>query len=253
MKVLITGTSRGIGKAIALKFLKEGHEVIGFDILEDGINKYQNKNNDKVATSKYEKENAKDVKDTLKNDEGRIKVLKYQNYTHIIKDITDKNLPDIKNIDILINNAGVQESGKDIDINLKGTINITEKYGIQKNIKSIIFIASASARTGAEFPEYAASKGGMVTYMKNVALRIAKFGATSNSISAGGVTTSLNKHIMENEKLWNAVLNETLLNKWASPEEIADFVYFIAVINKSMTGQDLLIDNGEELKSNFIW
>ena len=56
------------------------------------------------------------------------------------------------------------------------------------------------------------------SYMKNVALRISKFGATSNAISAGGVTTELNKHIIDDKKLWNAVLNETMLNKWASPE-----------------------------------
>src|SRR5699024_7189314 len=153
-----------------------------------------------------------------------------------------KELPDIENIDILVNNAGVQNTKDDIDINLKGTINITEKYGIQSNIKSIVFIASASASTGAEFPEYVASKGGMVAYMKNVALRIAEYKATANSVSAGGVITPLNKHIIESPKLWNEVLNETLLNKWATAEEIADFVYFLSVNNKSMTGQDLLID-----------
>lgn len=215
MKILITGTSRGIGRATAIKFLNEGHCVIGMDICKSTINN--------------------------------------PHYTHIVKNITDKDLPDIENIDILVNNAGVQESGNDIDINLKGTINITEKYGIQPNIKSIVFNASASAITGAEFPEYAASKGGMVTYMRNVALRIACFGATSNAINAGGVTTELNKHILDDPKLLKEVLNETMLNKWASPEEIADFIYFISVINKSMTGQDLLVDNGEALKSNFIW
>ena len=93
----------------------------------------------------------------------------------------------------------------------------------------------------------------MVAYMKNVALRIAEYKATANSVSAGGVITPLNKHIIESPKLWNEVLNETLLNKWATAEEIADFVYFLSVNNKSMTGQDLLIDNGEALKANFVW
>ena len=215
MKILITGTSEGIGKAIALKFLEKGHNVIGID-----------------------KEQA-----TIEN----------ELYTHITQDICSKELPEIEDVEILINNAGVQESGNDIDVNLKGTIAITEKYGIQDKIKSIIFIASASARTGAEFPEYVASKGGMVSYMKNVALRIAQYGATSNSISAGGVTTKLNEHIINNPVLWKQVLDETLLNKWASAEEIAEFAYFIAVVNKSMTGEDIFIDNGEALKSNFIW
>ena len=184
MKILITGTSEGIGKAIALKFLKEGHNVFGIDLNPSSI--------------------------------------EHNLYTHIQGDICDKSLPDISNIEILVNNAGVQDSGKDIDINLKGTINITEKYGIQSQIKSIVFIASSSASTGAEFPEYVASKGGIVAYMKNVALRIAKYGATSNSISAGGVITKLNQHILDDPNLWQQVLNETLLNKWATPEEIAD-------------------------------
>lgn len=214
MKVLITGTSEGIGRAVAAKFLKEGHEVIGIDIIASTIND--------------------------------------NNYTHIVSDIS-KTLPAIDNVEILINNAGVQNNGSDIDINLKATIAVTEKYAIQPKIKSVVFMASASATTGAEFPEYVASKGGVVAYMKNVALRIANYGATSNSISAGGVITKLNQHIIDSPTLWKQVLNETLLNKWASAEEIAEFTYFIAINNKSMTGQDIFIDNGEALKSNFIW
>ena len=212
MKVLVTGTSKGIGKSIATKFLEEGHDVIGFDILEGTINN--------------------------------------KNYTHYIQDICEK-LPDIEDIDILVNNAGIQE-GEVIKVNLEGTINVTEKY-INPNIKSIVFITSTSATTGSEFPNYVASKGGVLAYMKNVALRISKYKATANSISPGGVKTDLNSHILNDEKLYKAVLDETLLNKWAEPEEIADFVYFVSVINKSMTGEDIIIDNGEKLKSNFIW
>lgn len=212
MKVLVTGTSKGIGKSIATKFLNEGHDVIGFDILESTI--------------------------------------KHDNYTHYIQDICNE-LPNIENIDILVNNAGIQE-GEVIKVNLEGTINVTEKY-INPNIKSIVFITSTSATTGAEFPRYAASKGGVLAYMKNVALRISEYKATANSISPGGVITELNNHILNDEILYRAVLDETLLDKWAEPEEIADFVYFVSVINKSMTGEDIIIDNGEKLKSNFIW
>ena len=212
MKVLVTGTSKGIGKSIATKFLEEGHDVIGFDIQKSSIN--------------------------------------HKNYTHYIQDICNE-LPDIADIDILVNNAGIQE-GDVIKVNLEGTINVTEKY-INPNIKSIVFITSTSATTGSEFPEYVASKGGVLAYMKNVALRISKYKATANSISPGGVKTDLNSHILNDEKLYKAVLDETLLDKWAEPEEIADFVYFVSVINKSMTGEDIIIDNGEKLKSNFIW
>lgn len=215
MKVLITGTSNGIGKAIAEEFLKAGHTVIGMDV----------------------------QKSTVIN----------ENYLHYVTDILYGELPAMGNIEILINNAGVQNSGKDIDVNLKGTIRVTEQYAFNPSIKSVLFIASASASTGSEFPEYAASKGGVVAYMKNVALRLARYGATSNSLSPGGVVTELNKHILDDPKLWQAVMNETPLKKWASVDEIAEWAYFVTVKNKSMTAQDIIIDNGESAKANFIW
>ena len=215
MKVLITGTSKGIGRAIAQKFLSCGHEVIGFDELAA----------------------------TIEN----------KCYKHVQTDIHSGQLPEIEGVEVLINNAGVQNSGRDIDINLKGSIRVTEKYAIQGAVKSVLFIASSSARTGAEFPEYAASKGGIVAYMKNVALRVAKYGGTANSLSPGGVKSALNEHVMNDPKLWQKVMDETLLEKWAEPEEIAEWAYFMTVVNRSMTAQDILVDNGEDAKANFIW
>lgn len=214
MRILITGTSQGIGLACARKYVSMGHEVIGFDIQDT------------------------DFKDSY--------------YTHMIVDITSE-LPDIDNVEVLINNAGIQDGPGVIDTNLKATIAVTEKYAFTNNIHSVLFMASSSASNGAEFPEYAASKGGVVTYMKNTALRLAKYGATSNSISAGGVYTPLNSHIMDDPDLMEQCLNETLLHRWASADEIAELAYYLTNINLSMTGQDLLIDNGEQLKSNFIW
>ena len=214
MKILITGASRGIGLACVKKYTDMGHEVIGFDV------------------------NGSDFS--------------AQSYTHMLVDITG-DLPEIEGVEVLVNNAGIQEGPDVIATNLTATIAVTEKYAFQDRIHSVLFMASSSASNGAEFPEYAASKGGVVTYMKNTALRLAKYGATSNSISAGGVYTPLNSHIMDDPELMEQCLCETLLHRWAQAEEIADFTYFLTNINKSMTGQDLLIDNGEQLKSNFIW
>ena len=93
MKVLITGTTQGIGRAIAEHFLRMGHTVAGIDRQEGSI--------DHAA------------------------------YTHYTCDVRDReHLPDVDGVEILINNAGTQNEA-DIDINLKALIYITEKYGVQ--------------------------------------------------------------------------------------------------------------------------
>lgn len=215
MKILITGTSQGIGKAIAERFLKEGHTVIGIDRKNSSI---ENKN-----------------------------------YIHHICDIRDyDSLPNIDGVNILINNAGTQNE-EDIDINLKALIKITEKYGIQEKINSVLNIGSASGHTGAEFPEYCASKGGVLAYTKNVAMRIAKYNATCNSLDPGGVLTPLNDCVINDEKLWGQIMNETPLKRWATVEEIADWAYFLTITNKFCTGQCIVVDGGESINYNFVW
>ncbi|MBE6702318.1 MAG: SDR family oxidoreductase [Ruminococcaceae bacterium] len=215
MKVLITGTSQGIGKAIAELFLREGHTVFGIDRQPQGI--------DHAA------------------------------YTHVQCDVRDKeNLPAIDGVEILINNAGTQNE-EDIDVNLKALLWMTEKYGIQPKIKAILHIGSASAHTGAEFPEYCASKGGVLAYTKNVAMRVASYGATCNSLDPGGVLTPLNECVMNDPGLWARIMDQTPLRRWATPEEIAQWAYFLTVTNSFCTGQSILVDGGESINHHFIW
>ncbi|MBR6700380.1 MAG: SDR family oxidoreductase [Firmicutes bacterium] len=215
MKILITGTSQGIGKAIAERFLKEDHIVLGIDRQEAPF--------------------------------------RHNNYVHYKMDIRAyDDLPDIEDVNILINNAGTQNED-DIDINLKALIHITEKYGVQDKISSILNIGSASAHTGAEFPEYCASKAGILAYTKNVALRVAKYGAVCNSIDPGGVVTPLNECVIKDPELWEKIMDETPLRRWASAEEIAEWAYFMTVTNKFCTGQNILIDGGEAINYNFVW
>ena len=215
MKILITGTSQGIGKAIAEDFLAKGHDVIGIDRQEASLT------------------------------EGH--------YTHIICDIRNiDDLPEIPEVEVLINNAGTQNDN-DIDTNLKALIKITEKYGIQKNIKSILNIGSASGHTGSEFPEYCASKGGVIAYTKNVALRVAEYGATCNSLDPGGVVTPLNRCVMEDQQLWKEIMDQTPLKRWAETEEIARWAYFLTVENTFCTGQSIIVDGGESINSHFVW
>ncbi|MBQ2988734.1 MAG: SDR family oxidoreductase [Clostridia bacterium] len=215
MKILITGTSQGIGEAIARLFLEKGHTVHGIDRKEASIF--------------------------------------HKNYTHTLCDVRDRaHLPEIDGVDILINNAGTQNED-DIEINLKALIAITEKYGVRRGIRSVLNIGSASAHTGAEFPEYCASKGGVLAYTKNVAIRIAQFGATCNSLDPGGVLTPLNECVMNDPILWAQIMDETPLKKWATPEEIAEWAYFLTVVNTFCTGQCILVDGGESINYHFVW
>lgn len=215
MKVLITGTSQGIGKAIASIFLENGHDVIGIDRNEASIS--------------------------------------HDSYQHLLHDVRDiENIPEMEDIQILINNAGTQNED-DIEINLRSLIRLTEKYGIQKNIKSILNVGSASGHTGAEFPEYCASKGGVIAYTKNVAQRVAEFGATCNSIDPGGVLTPLNDCVINDPQLWQEIMDQTPLKRWATPEEIAQWAYFMTVTNTFCTGQCIVIDGGESINSHFVW
>ena len=226
MDTLITGTATGIGCATAAFFLERGHRVWGIDIAEP--------------------------------------TLDHENYQHFICDVSDAaSLPDGLEPEVVISNAGVQGTGDDIAVNLHGTINVVEKYAFAGDatggrrelglapaprIRSVVCVGSASGHTGSEFPRYAASKGGVIAYTKNVAGRLAPQ-AICNSVDPGGVLTELNLPVMEDERLWGRIMDLTPLRRWAMPEEIAEWIYFVAVTNRFMTGQNLLVDGGEAGRS----
>lgn len=216
--VIISGTASGIGYATAVYFLQQGYEVLGIDRNPSGI----------IAP----------------------------HYHHAVADVREaESLPEVEKCEYVISAAGVQDEKEAIDVNLKGTINLVEKYAFNPAIRSVLMIASSSAHTGFEFPDYSASKGGVLAYMKNVAWRLAeKYKATCNSLSFGGVITPLNDPVMQDEKAWQDIMKVTPLKKWMTGKECAEWIYFMTVVNKSCSGQDILIDNGEkDLNCTFVW
>lgn len=224
MDVLITGTSQGIGLACARLFLERGHRVWGIDIQPSTI--------------------------------------EHEHYQHFLANVVEKNqLPANLEPELIVNNAGVQGSADDIAVNLVGTMNVTEAYAFvgaglaatpAPRIRSVVNVGSASGHTGSEFPAYAASKGGILAYTKNVANRLAPQ-AICNSVDPGGVLTELNRCVMDDERMWGRIMDLTPLRRWATPAEIAEWVYFVGVTNRFMTGQNLLVDGGEAGRSEFVW
>ena len=218
MNILITGASGGIGAAVAGRFLKNGHTVFGLDL----------------APAPFA----------------------HPGYTHFVTDIRDESaLPELPMPEILFLNAGVQNSPDDIDVNLKAAILVTEHY-LRGNtaLRSVLFNASASAVSGQEFPVYTASKAGLLGYMKNLAIRLAPRRIPCNAICLGGVYTPMNEPVVRDPEMWKQIMDVTPMKKWTDTEEVADWVEFLTMKNRSMSGESLLIDNGEyQLRSTFVW
>lgn len=215
MKVLITGTSQGIGKATAELFLRKGFDVIGVDLQESKI--------------------------------------EHPSYNHRQCDISD--CESFQGLDYIIHNAGVQLGEKVIKTNLLDTIQLDTKLRkVNPGVKAITFNTSISGIYGDEFPEYVASKAGLNGYVKYVAKQLMP-NAIANAVCFGGVITELNEPVIKDKELWSQVLSVNPLKRWATAEEAAEWLYFVTVVNKFATGQLFEVDGGENScpASTFVW
>ena len=90
--------------------------------------------------------------------------------------------------------------------------------------------------------------------MKNIAIKLASRKITVNAHSLGGVITESNDCVIKDEELFKKIMDVTPMKKWMDVEEVCEWCYFLTVINKSMTGENVLVDNGEaKLNQHFIW
>lgn len=218
MKVLITGTSSGVGRAAAIKFLDEGYDVVGLDWKES----------------------------TIKQD----------NYLHFQCDVSNKEeLPPVEHVSYLVNNAGIVTPKADaIRVNQIGYINVIETYGYDPCLKSIVNVGSTASSKGYDNLEYCSSQGARDAITKWAANN---FGKDSRHVIVNGLNldgivaadpekgiqgTSLEPELYAHPELMDEIANLSILKKLATVEEIAEWIYFLLVKNTVMTGQIINID-----------
>jgi 3-oxoacyl-[acyl-carrier protein] reductase len=241
--VLVTGGSRGIGKACVELFLKAGANV-AFTFQSAKIEA------DKVSSDYSGSSKLKQYKLNLAD-------------AHDIEKVIEYVLKDFGSIDVLVNNAGIwkeaaidrmtlEEWKEMMNINLTSTYLITKLLvtGMKKNkFGRIINIASTAGQRGEAFhSHYAASKGGMISLTKSLASELGLFNITVNCVAPGWVFTDMTTDSLADAEIYKKVLGDIPLNKVAQPEEIAGPVLFLAShLASHITGEILNVNGGSVL------
>jgi glucose 1-dehydrogenase len=265
---VVTGSSKGIGKAIAMEFAKVGVVVINA------------RNEDEL------KQAANDISKSINHDDGN-RVLSIPgdiSQERVCISLIESAVKQFGRIDVLINNAGIGGESKKIsdltendwdqviDVNLKGAFLCTReavKYMLQNmtnedkrrrsssssveinNNYSIINISSIHEQTPQpESAPYAASKGGMEMLTKTVALELADTGIRVNGIAPGAIATDMNKEVLENQEKKQKKEQQIPVHRIGQPEEIAKVALFLASNDASyVAGTTIYVDGGKTLVS----
>ncbi|CUX96060.1 3-oxoacyl-[acyl-carrier-protein] reductase FabG [Candidatus Mikella endobia] len=233
--VLVTGASRGIGRAIAEKFVNNGATVIG------------------TATNKI---SVAVVSDYLGNS-GKGMELDISNNT-VIKQFLENMRAEFGDADILINNAGITHDNllmcmKEnewqylIDTNLTSVFRMSKaviKTMIKKNYGRIITIGSVVGSVGnVGQGNYAAAKAGLIGFSKSLAREVASRGITVNVVAPGFIDTDMTKKFT-NKKL-SGILSQIPVNRLGYPKEIANAVTFLASDEAEyITGETIHVNGG---------
>ena len=236
---LVTGASRGIGRAIALKLAAEGAAVV--------INYHGSM------------EKAKEVKAEIESDGGIAEIMQcnvadYQATEAMIRKVTD----DFGRLDILVNNAGITRDGllmkmseedfdRVIDTNLKGafhTIRFAARQMLKQRSGRIINMASVVGVTGnAGQVNYAASKAGVIGLTKATARELASRNICVNAVAPGFIRTDMTDKLPE--AVQDNAVGQIPLKKMGRPEDVAQAVLFLAGdASDYITGQVLCVDGG---------
>ena len=236
--VIITGSARGIGFAIAKKFAEQEAKVIILDLMQDAVDMaVKNLNLEGFQAFGY----AANVTDAEK-------------IADTFKDIMKEH----GSIDVLINNAGITKDGllmkmKESDwdavmsVNLKGTFICTQKvsrYMMKQRTGAIINMASVIGLMGnAGQANYAASKGGMIAFTKSCAKEFSSRNIRVNAIAPGFIETEMTKLL--SEEVIAKYAEVIPLKRMGKPEDVANLCLFLASDNSNyITGQTIQVDGG---------
>jgi glucose 1-dehydrogenase len=252
---VVTGSSKGIGKAIALELAKEGYKIV------------LNARDENELT-----EAVNDVKKTIGGNEERITYLAGDiSQEDVCSSLIEHTIKKFGTIDVLVNNAGIGGAQKSvheltsdewdyvIDVNLKGAFLCTREAVKRMSNegksarKSYSIINISSVHESIPQPQsapYSASKGGMEMLTKTVALEVADKGIRVNGIAPGAIATDMNKEILEDEGKKKQEEMRIPMGRIGRPEEIAKVALFLSSDDASyMTGTTLYVDGGLTLSS----
>ncbi len=236
--ILITGSSRGIGKAIAIKYAKKNYNVV--------INCANSK--EQLMNTKKEIEGYQTSCLAYLGDVGV-----YENAKELFEQIKKT----FGGADIIVNNAGVSYIGlfsdmspsdwdKVVRTNLTSVYNVTSlgiPYMVNNKYGKIINISSVWGCNGASCEvAYSATKGGMNALTLALAKELAPSNIQVNAIACGAIDTEMN-HFMTDEELMS-LIDEIPAGRLGNPEEVADLVYQLTHKNSYLTGQVIKLDGG---------
>jgi 3-oxoacyl-[acyl-carrier protein] reductase len=236
---MVTGAGRGIGKAIALRFAREGADIAVVDINEE--------------TAEI---TAREVREV-----GRRAVAKVADVSELraVEDVVEEVVHDLERLDVLVNNAGIEKRApfleitrddwqRQLDVNLSGTFYCTQAAAremAKRGYGRIVNLSSVAGLIGPiDLAAYGAAKAGIVGLTRAAALDLADYGITVNAIAPGPIQTELMLGAWTAEALRERPQHGAIA-RFGTVEEIADAALFLAAPESGfITGVTLSVDGG---------